>query len=308
MRSRKNGRAARSRKNGRAAADDIEAMFRAINGAPTALDAAAPDGEAGKAEVLAAVADGSIFNAGVDNLRRLGQAVGAGWLDDPTEVSDATRRKIIDHVAARLREGGPAEKVAAAQVMDGILLRPGVRARPEAAGAAPLHSEDNGDAPGADPRPPGGRTKRGRFAAGNRCARGNPAHRHAAALKAALGEGIGPDEVKALGKQLYQQALSGDTVACRLLLEHLIGRPRLAPDPDRLDIEEYAILTGGPSLSRLWIGANETVDAGFAAQIWRKLSASDPDAGIDQMLGAVQAEPQRFARELSAERKAKVGR
>jgi hypothetical protein len=288
----------KKRSNNGKAPDDLAALFAALKTAPAASASAAAD-EAGRAAVLAGLSDGSLFAPGVENLNRLGQAIASGWLDDADLVSDATRRQVIDFVAERLRDGGVAEKIAAAGAWDAIMSRPGVRARPEAAGGpAPLHSEDNGDAPGADPRPPGGRTKRGRFAAGNHCARGNPAHRKAAALRAALGRELGEAEMQALGKKLYEQALAGDTTAARLLLEYVVGRPRLAPDADLLDAHEFAVLSAGPSLARLWLGVHEAVDPQFACSIWRKLSASDPDAATTQLVNAVEAEPQRFARDL----------
>jgi hypothetical protein len=289
--------------------DDLAELFRAINHPSPPDPAEAADG-AGKAELLAAVASGEIFGAGADNLRRIGEAVAAGWLDDGP-VTDEVRKKVIDHVGQRLRAGDPAECAAARAALGAILQRPGAQVTPPeaaAGGPAPLHPEDNGDPPGAEPRPPGGRTRRGRFAAGNTLGRGNPAHRKCAALRAALGQDLGEGEMRQLGLKLYQQALSGDTVAARLLLEYLIGRPRLAPDPDALDLMEWKLLTGGPTVAALWHAAHEVADPTFACEVWRRLSAASADAATDQLVDAVQREPGRFARDLAAERRAKVGR
>jgi hypothetical protein len=293
--------------NGKAP-DDVEEMFRAIN-TPRAPDPAAADG-VGRAELLAALADGSLFAPGADNLARIAGGVAAGAFDGDA-VTGEQRRRILDHLGGVLKAGGPDEKGPALAALGAILQRPGLNVTPGAAAAAapaPLVTVDNGDAPGADPPPPGGRTKRGRFAAGNHCARGNPNHRRAAMLRAALGEGVGADEMKALGKKLYDQALSGDTVAARLLLEYVVGKPRLAPDPDSLDALEWKVLTSGPTLAALWHAAHEVADPAFACAVWKKLSAASADAAADQLVDAVQREPGRFARDLAAERKAKVGR
>jgi hypothetical protein len=319
MKSAKRKRPARSGgkagRNGRAAADaELARLFEGIAGpAAPAPEPDAPADEAGKAAALAALADGSLLAPGAGNLERLGRAVSAGWLDDAGLVSDSMRRKIIDHAAARLREGGPAEKIAAAGVWDAIIARPNVRAVPPGAapstsgvgdaepvpgggGPAPSDSESDGAAPGGPP--PGGRTKDGKFCRGNKISLGNAGARRQSALRGALLKTLDDDKLQALGESLYRRAIDGDIEAVKVLLGYALGKPGPAPDPDRLDAHEYAVLTGGPSLTQLWFGANETVDAGLAAAIWRKLSASDPDAATTQLLNAVESEPGRFAKDL----------
>jgi hypothetical protein len=314
----RNGRAKRPARNG---ADDLATLLAGINGAvPPPPDA--PAGGDDRARALAALADGSLLAPGADNLTRLGRAIAAGHLDDADLVGDSTRRKIIDFVSGRLREGGPAEKVAAAACLDQILARPNARAVPPGAapstsgvgdaepvpgggGPAPLLTGDNG---AADEPPPGGRGRDGKFTRGNACARGNPHHRRAAALRAALGADLGEAELKQLGRRLFEQALSGDATAARLLLEYVCGRPRPCPDEDALDLMEWKLLAAAPSLTALWLAANEVVDVRFALEIWKKLSASSPDAAVTQLLNAVESEPERFSRDLSAERRARAGR
>jgi hypothetical protein len=304
----------RKRRSGEA--PDLGELLAAINGSAPAPppDPAAPGDEAARAGVLAAVADGSIFAPGADNLRRLAGAVAAGWLDETAEVTDATRRKILDHVGERLRAGDPAECAAARAALGAILQRPG--AKVGGPGPGPSHSaadgpaapEDDGEAADPGGSPAGGRSRRGRFLKGNKFSLGNSASRRMAALRAALGKDIGEDEMRELGKKLYGQALSGDAVAARLLLEYLVGRPRRAPDPDALDLMEWKLLSAGPTLAALWHAAHEVVDVRFAAEVWKRLSAADADAATDQLVDAVEREPGRFAKDLAAERRAKVGR
>jgi hypothetical protein len=303
----KNSTKKRAARNGKAGADDIEEMFRAIN-TPRPDPADADGGAAGKAAVLAALADGSLLAPGADGLNRLGDAIRRGYLDDASEVSDATRRQIIDHVAARVRAGGVAEKIAAAAVWDSIMNRPGARAvppgaEPSASGAGGAEPAPGGGGPApldseSDGAPPGGRDRRGQFARGNKLGRGNPVCRRMAQLRVALCRDLDEGKMEALGGKLYSLALAGDLEAAKLVLAYACGKPQRTPDPDRLDAHEYAVLSGGPSLTQLWFGANETIDAGLACSIWRKLSASDPDAATTQLLNAVEAEPQRFAKDL----------
>jgi hypothetical protein len=345
-RAKANGRKQRAKANGRAG-DDLEEMFRRINTPrpdPAAPDPA--DDEAGKAAALAALADGSLLAPGADGLDRLGRAVAAGWLDDASEVSDARRRQIIAFVSERLRAGDPAEKVAAAACFDQILARPGARpvpaaacpgrpaslpqagslaggspgrgppgAEPSASGAGgaepapggggpdPLVSDLNGAAEADDPRRVG-RDRRGKFTPGNACARGNPSNRRAAALRGALFQDLNEDRMR----RLFKRAMAGDLEATKLVLLYAVGKPREAPDADRLDLMEFQLLAAGPSLTKLWLAINEAVDPAFACAIWRQLSCASADAGIDQMLGVVQAEPARFAENLRAERRALAGK
>jgi hypothetical protein len=319
----RNGR--KKRANGRAP-DDLAELFAGLYADPDPADA--PGDGSGKAEVLAEVADNSIFEAGAGGLKRLAEAIGRGWLDDPAEVTDATRRQIIDHVGRRLESGTPAEKVAAAAAFDAIVSRPGARPEPAAACAAgslgrgPPGAEPSASgAGGAEPAPGGGgpagpsatasnggRTRRGTFARGNKCAKGNPFARKMALFRSSLLRGLDEGKLEALGDKLYSLALAGDVTAAELLLKYAVGKPTPAVNPDRLDSDEFAVLTSGPTLSALWHAAHEVADPAFAVEIWKRLSASGPDAATTQLVNAVEAEPGRFAKDLAAERKAKVGR
>jgi hypothetical protein len=313
----KNGTKKRAARNGGAAADDLEELFRAINTRP-APAAPPPDppaaragglsagDESGRAEVLAALADGTLLSAGADSLERLGAAVAAGWLDDPAEVTDATRRQVIDFVAARLRAGDPAEKIAAAAVFDAVVARPGAGARPDEAGPSP--SGPDGDAGPSAPEGDGGRDRAGRFARGNKLSLGNASSRKMAALRAAFLEDIDGPKLRQLAGKLYALALAGDLEAAKLVLAYAVGKPREAPDPDALDVMEWKLLTAGPTLSALWHASHEVADVRFAAAAWKNLSASCPAALLDQLVDAVEREPQRFAADLRRVRARAAGR
>jgi hypothetical protein len=119
-----------------------------------------------------------------------------------------------------------------------------------------------------------------------------------AALRAALLKNLDDGKLATLGDALYAAALSGDWTAAELLLKYALGKPREAVDPDTLDAHEFAVLSAGPSLARLWFAANEVVDPQLACSIRRKLSAADADAATTQLVGAVEAEPQRFSKDL----------
>lgn len=73
-----------------------------------------------------------------------------------------------------------------------------------------------------------GRDARGRFAKGNRIARGNPSLRRQHALQQAVREACDEGDLVAVMAGLLDAARKGDHIAARLLLEHAVGRPREA--------------------------------------------------------------------------------
>jgi hypothetical protein len=71
------------------------------------------------------------------------------------------------------------------------------------------------------------RGKGGRFLPGHSVkSPGNPKARMAHAVAAAIRNAISPDEIVGVIRSLYLQALSGDSLAARILLERVCGRPR----------------------------------------------------------------------------------
>lgn len=71
------------------------------------------------------------------------------------------------------------------------------------------------------------RGKGGRFLPGHSVkSPGNPKARMAHAVASAIRNAITPDEIVAVARKLYLQALAGDSLAARILLERVCGRPR----------------------------------------------------------------------------------
>jgi hypothetical protein len=85
----------------------------------------------------------------------------------------------------------------------------------------------------------GDRDKRGRFAAGNKAARGNPFNRRLAAMRQVLLDTIDEAKLRALVEALHAQALAGDVAAARTLLAYVVGKPAASVDPDALDRDEW---------------------------------------------------------------------
>jgi hypothetical protein len=119
------------------------------------------------------------------------------------------------------------------------------------AGTPPLDTVGDG-APGtAAPPAPAGRTAGGTFAKGNTCGRGNPFARRQAALRTELLNTVTPERLKALAERLYQRALVGDMTAASLLLSYAVGKPAKAPDPDRLDLDEWTLTQEAPTKAEI---------------------------------------------------------
>jgi len=84
-----------------------------------------------------------------------------------------------------------------------------------------------------------GRDANGRFTAGNRGGPGNPFKRQVAGIRQALIKSISEEEIHRVGRKLLELSLEGNVPAAKLLFEYVIGKPLPAPEPDRLDVDEW---------------------------------------------------------------------
>jgi hypothetical protein len=153
-----------------------------------------------------------------------------------------------------------------------------------------------------------------RFAS-NQFARGNPNARKMAALRAALVEAATVERMKALGEKLYELAMAGDLAAAKLLLAYAVGKPRDAVDADLLDLDEWSIANGAPTVGeflRAFVDSMRPADAlDFRARAYN--GANEPR----ELLENLQAEsrnqgkydpPGPLTRKLLDERNARIGK
>ena len=147
----------------------------------------------------------------------------------------------------------------------------------------PLPPFANGN---GSPPPDGGRDpKTGQFTKGNKGGPGNPHARHVAQLRQAFLEAATPQRMQQLADKLFALALAGDVAAARLFLEHSVGRPAAAPDPDRLDLEELRLYRDMPDVKQLVALLHDRVAAGLVAGLARETVPDTPE-GLQQFLGA----------------------
>ena len=86
-----------------------------------------------------------------------------------------------------------------------------------------------------------GRDGAGRFAAGNKCARGNPYAKQVQKLRSALLSAVKPSDVRAIMQKLIARAREGDIVAVKEVLDRCIGRPIEADLLDQLSHLEHIV-------------------------------------------------------------------
>ena len=84
------------------------------------------------------------------------------------------------------------------------------------------------DSPSGHPGPPSptagnGRGARGRFAPGNKIAKGNPHAVKVAKLRTAALAAVKPADVRAVVRKLVELALAGDVAAAREVLQRCLG-------------------------------------------------------------------------------------
>ena len=88
---------------------------------------------------------------------------------------------------------------------------------------------------------PNGRLPDGRFGAGNTISQGNVGNKRMKELRRALLDAVTPEDVQAVAKTLKELAVAGDVPACKVLLDHVIGKPVQAlelsgPEGSSLDL------------------------------------------------------------------------
>jgi hypothetical protein len=126
----------------------------------------------------------------------------------------------------------------------------------------------------------------GRFAPGNKAAAGNPFHRAVAARRKALLDAVSDEDVATVGRKLKEMALAGDVAAAKVLLSYVVGKPAPTADPDRLDLDELAVLMAGPLKLELVAQAFEGVDPAVALDFLRKtLSGTTFEAVMEAARG-----------------------
>ncbi len=70
-----------------------------------------------------------------------------------------------------------------------------------------------------------GRDRRGRFTQGNPGGPGNPQIRRLSEYRAAIAEAVSVDDLKAILVKLVEKAKAGDLLACREVLDRVLGKP-----------------------------------------------------------------------------------
>jgi hypothetical protein len=84
-----------------------------------------------------------------------------------------------------------------------------------------------------------GRDTRGRFAPGNPGGPGNPYARQVAAMRKVMAYFFNEERMRELAFILYEKASRGDLAAMKFIFQYVMGKPPMAVDPDRLDIDEW---------------------------------------------------------------------
>jgi hypothetical protein len=128
-----------------------------------------------------------------------------------------------------------------------------------------------------------------------------------ASLRAALLQNLDEGKLAGLADALYAAAVGGDWTAAELLLRYAVGKPAPAVNPDAVDLDEFKLLAG-PTFTALWLACHEAVTPANALELFKRLSAGGPDAALDRLLDAVEAQPEGFAADLSRARAARAGR
>jgi hypothetical protein len=120
-----------------------------------------------------------------------------------------------------------------------------------------------------NPAPDGGRDSRGRFTKGCKGGPGNPFNRQMAHMRKVLLECISEDDLRQMMQALVLKAKQGDLQALRLVLAYTVGRPGAAVDPDRVDVEEFALFREEAKSPDDFMASIRGMQAGWACDLLR---------------------------------------
>jgi hypothetical protein len=116
----------------------------------------------------------------------------------------------------------------------------------------------------------------GRFKTGNVAASRNPFHRATAERRKALLAAVTDEDVAAVARKLRDQALAGDVAAAKVLLQYVVGKPHPAPDPDRTDAAELALMREWPCVLSIY-DAVAPVSPALAVEALAARGAATPE-------------------------------
>ena len=83
------------------------------------------------------------------------------------------------------------------------------------------------------------RATNGQFARGNSGGPGNPFGRRLASMRQAILVAVSDEDITQIMKSMTDLAKSGNIQAAKLVLHYAVGKPAPAPEPDRVDIDEW---------------------------------------------------------------------
>jgi hypothetical protein len=129
----------------------------------------------------------------------------------------------------------------------------------------------------------GDRDKAGRFQKGNPGGPGNLMYREMARRRRALLDAVSAEDIQAVGRRLLADALAGDHVASRLLLEQVVGRAPEAASEDKADLHELGLCLAAPLTVEVILAALEGVPPARALDFLRAAAAA-PRPGLDTAL------------------------
>jgi hypothetical protein len=111
-----------------------------------------------------------------------------------------------------------------------------------------------------------------------------------------LVEAVTEADVAAVGRQLLQQALGGDTAAAELLLRYVVGRARPAADPDDVDADELRRVLALPTLADFVQG--DEGEARLAAALAVRVVEKDVAATQEEYAALLQARIEKLREEM----------
>jgi hypothetical protein len=94
---------------------------------------------------------------------------------------------------------------------------------------------------------------------------------------------VGVEELERLVRELYECAVRGDVAAAQLILRYVVGKPGNAVDPDRVDLDEWAVANAAPTRAEALFVLLDGLDPGAMAELARRLCPAEPGAAREKL-------------------------
>jgi hypothetical protein len=129
----------------------------------------------------------------------------------------------------------------------------------------------------------------GHFARGNKGGPGNPFARRTAELRSLFQDELSEDDLRGIARAMIERAKKGDVAAAKLTLLYALGKPAVAVEPDRVEIEEHRLRMESAVPATDWGPHTGELSAATVNELMDHLAPCYESHTLDPLLAGIKA-------------------